>query len=281
MDNSKGKALLALEDGSVFWGVNIGYSGTVTGELVFNTSMTGYQEVITDPSYAGQVVTFTCPHIGNVGVNIEDMESRNVWVSGVVIKELSSYTSSWRASESFSQFLNRFNITVISDIDTRQITRILREKGTLKCCIMAKDIDVQRAITLAIQATTLSGADLTRVVSTKENYSWEEERCSLLKRKKNLLPRLPYHVVIYDFGVKYSILRRLADYGCRLTVLPANSKASEILALKPDGVILSNGPGDPSTCHVAIKNTRILLNYDIPILGICLGHQLLALACNG
>lgn len=280
MYKNKIKALLALEDGSVFSGISLGSKKTVVGELIFNTSMTGYQEVMTDPSYAGQVVAFTYPHIGNVGINIEDMESKQVWLSGIIIKEISNYTSNWRASESLEDFLYRFNVSGIADIDTRQITRILRNKGTQKCCIMHNDINVREAINLAQQSPSLDGKDMTSLVSTNKSYAWSEKSCSLKKRRDAIIKRKAYHIVVYDFGVKYSILRRLADRGCQITVVPSTVKASEILFLKPDGIVLSNGPGDPAACHEIIKNIRTLVKKNIPIFGVCLGHQLLGLACG-
>lgn len=279
MGNSKDNAVLALEDGSLFWGTKIGRCGIATGELVFNTSMTGYQEVLTDPSYAGQIVTFTYPHIGNVGINAEDMESDRAWVSGVVIKELSHTPSNWRSSESLEEFLKRFNVIGIANVDTRHITRVLRDCGTLKCCIMTKDINVENAVTLAKQAQSLNGVNMMLAVSTQKAYSWKEERNSLIKEEKTTT--YPYYIVVYDFGVKYSILRSLADYGCHITVVPATTAASKVLSLCPDGIILSNGPGDPSACFEAVKHIQSLLNHGTPILGICLGHQLLALALGG
>jgi len=261
-------ALLALADGNLFYGTSIGASGKTAGEVVFNTSMTGYQEILTDPSYTQQIITFTYPHIGNVGVNPEDMESNKVWASGLIIRELSPIVSNWRAQQSLNEFLKQHKIIGIADIDTRRLTQILRDKGVQNGCIVSEDLNPDSAIDMAKKFPSLTGQDLAKIVSTKQIIEW----------KQPLQPK--YHVVVYDFGVKYNILRMLTDRGCRLTVVPAQYSASDVLKLKPNGVLLSNGPGDPAACSYAIENIKILLENNIPLFGICLGFQLLALACG-
>ncbi|HDI3324636.1 TPA: glutamine-hydrolyzing carbamoyl-phosphate synthase small subunit [Vibrio cholerae] len=274
-------ALLVLEDGTVFRGVSIGADGISVGEVVFNTSMTGYQEILTDPSYSQQIVTLTYPHIGNTGTNSEDEESTAIHAQGLVIRDLPLIASNFRSEQSLSDYLKSQNIVGIADIDTRKLTRILREKGAQNGCIMAGDnLDEALALAKAKEFPGLKGMDLAKVVSTKEAYAWKQGSWTL----EGGLPEakadseLPYHVVAYDFGAKRNILRMLVDRGCRLTVVPAQTSAEEVLALNPDGVFLSNGPGDPEPCTYAIEATRVFLEKNIPVFGICLGHQILALA---
>ena len=270
-------ALLVLEDGTVFRGTAIGAEGVSVGEVVFNTSMTGYQEILTDPSYAEQMVTLTYPHIGNTGTNDEDEESAKVWAKGLIIRDLPLLASNFRNQRSLSQYLKDHNVLGIADIDTRKLTRILREKGAQNGCLMAGDIDEAKALELARSFPGLSGMDLAKEVTVKESYQWTEGSWQL-----GVGHRTPaeskFHVVAYDFGVKRNILRMLADRGCRLTVVPAQTPAADVLALNPDGIFLSNGPGDPAPCDYAIAAIKTFLETDIPVFGICLGHQLLALA---
>jgi carbamoyl-phosphate synthase small subunit len=276
-------ALLALGDGSLFRGESIGSIGQTTGEVVFNTALTGYQEILTDPSYARQIVTLTYPHIGNVGVNAEDEESSGIHAAGLVIRDLPPLLSNWRSEGSLEDYLVRHNIVAISGIDTRRLTRILREKGAQNGCIVAgNDIDEQAAVEAARGFPGLKGMDLAKEVTTGNPYEWAQGSWSL----KGGLPEaphpieenLPYHVVAYDYGVKRNILRMLVDRGCRLTVVPAKTPASKVLAMNPDGVFLSNGPGDPEPCDYAQDAIRELLEKEVPMFGICLGHQLLSLA---
>jgi len=276
-------ALLALEDGSIFHGKSIGDVGATVGEVVFNTAMTGYQEILTDPSYCQQIVTLTQPHIGNVGVNRDDEESDKVYASGLVIRDLSVLHSNWRAEGSLSNYLLRHGIVAISDIDTRKLTRILRDKGAQNGCIIAgEDLDEQRATQLAKDFPGLKGCDLAKVVTTAEPYEWVKGTWSLAPTsvKASTDKNLNWHVVAYDFGVKHNILRILSDSGCKVTVVPAITTAKEVLKEKPDGVFLSNGPGDPEPCDYAIESIRELLLSNMPIFGICLGHQLLSLAAG-
>lgn len=274
-------AILALADGSIFRGEAIGADGQTVGEVVFNTAMTGYQEILTDPSYAQQIVTLTYPHIGNTGTTPEDAESDRVWSAGLVIRDLPLVASNWRNKMSLDDYLKANNVVAIAGIDTRRLTRILREKGAQNGCIMAgDDISEEAAIAAARGFPGLKGMDLAKVVSVKEAYEW---RSSVWSLKTDSCPEiaaseLPYHVVAYDYGVKVNILRMLVERGCRVTVVPAQTPASEVLAYKPDGVFLSNGPGDPEPCDYAIKAIKEVLETDIPVFGICLGHQLLALA---
>lgn len=272
-------ALLVLEDGSVFKGIAIGADGQTAGEVVFNTAMTGYQEILTDPSYTNQIVTLTYPHIGNVGVNFEDQESTRVWAAGLIIRDLPLRYSNWRSQLSLSEYLTSQGVVGIADIDTRHLTRILREKGVMHGCIMAGKTDAQQALQAARDFPGLAGADLAKEVSTKEIYTWEEGSLPL-SRSAHAVNSRPYHVVAYDFGTKRNILRLLVDHGCRVTVVPAQTGADEVLALKPDGVFLSNGPGDPAACGYAVKAIEKIMAADIPVFGICLGHQLLGLACG-
>lgn len=272
-------AILALEDGSIFSGVSIGADGQTAGEVVFNTAITGYQEILTDPSYARQLVTLTYPHIGNTGINLQDNESTQVWASGLIIRELSPVVSNWRSQQSLSEFLKEKGIVAIAEIDTRRLTRILREKGALSGCIMAgTTISEASAFAQAKSFPGLKGMDLASVVSTDKIYEWNEGEWQPSTNDFSATVDKPYHVVAYDFGVKHNILRMLAQRGCRITVVPATTPASEVLVLQPDGVFLSNGPGDPEPCVYAIEAIQALLEANIPLFGICLGHQLLALA---
>ncbi|HEX4780005.1 MAG TPA: glutamine-hydrolyzing carbamoyl-phosphate synthase small subunit [Usitatibacter sp.] len=275
----KTPAVLVLADGSVFRGCSVGFLGTTTGEVVFNTAMTGYQEILTDPSYAGQVVTLTYPHIGNVGANPEDAESRSVYAAGLIIRDLPLVASSWRHKEDLSTYLKRNSIVAIADIDTRRLTRILRTKGAQNGCIHAGEIDEKAALAAARAAPSMAGQDLAKVVSASKAYDWNGSLWALGTGYKPDAPaRL--HVVAFDYGVKHNILRNLAERGCKVTVLPATAKAKEALALKPDGVFLSNGPGDPEPCTYAIEAIREIVGTGTPVFGICLGHQLLGLAAG-
>ncbi|KPU57650.1 carbamoyl-phosphate synthase, small subunit [Pseudomonas fluorescens] len=274
-------AILALADGSIFRGEAIGADGQTVGEVVFNTAMTGYQEILTDPSYAQQIVTLTYPHIGNTGTTPEDAESNRVWSAGLVIRDLPLVASNWRNTMSLSDYLKANNVVAIAGIDTRRLTRILREKGAQNGCIMAGDnISEEAAIAAAQGFPGLKGMDLAKVVSTKESYEWHSTVWDLKTDSHATLEasELPYHVVAYDYGVKVNILRMLVERGCRVTVVPAQTPAADVLALKPDGVFLSNGPGDPEPCDYAIQAIKDVLETEIPVFGICLGHQLLALA---
>ena len=272
------QALLALEDGTLFSGVAIGAEGRAVGEVVFNTSITGYQEILTDPSYARQIVTLTYPHIGNVGINPEDVESAGLYASGLVVKDVPARFSNWRSRQSLSDYLKTHNVIGIAGLDTRKLTRILRDKGAQRGCIMAgPELDPQAALAAAQAFPGLQGMDLAREVTVREAFPWTEGSWTL--EHGYTQPADPrFHVVAYDFGVKRNILRLLADRGCRLTVVPATTPAQDVLKLKPDGVFLSNGPGDPEPCDYAIRAIRELLDLRIPIFGICLGHQLLGLA---
>jgi carbamoyl-phosphate synthase small subunit len=274
-------AILVLADGSVFHGTSIGVAGETVGEVVFNTSMTGYQEMLTDPSYTQQILTLTYPHIGNTGCNPGDQESTRVYAAGLVIRDLPLTYSNWRATESLADYLQRQKIVAIADIDTRKLTGILREKGAQNGCILAGDnLDKKLALEKARAFPGLSGMDLAQVVSTTRNYESTTGTWCLHTNdfKKYSANELPYHVVAYDYGIKQNILRILADHGCRITVVPAKTTAREALALKPDGIFLSNGPGDPAPCDYAITATQEFLKEGIPLFGICLGHQILGLA---
>ncbi|HYP68047.1 MAG TPA: glutamine-hydrolyzing carbamoyl-phosphate synthase small subunit [Thiobacillaceae bacterium] len=270
-------ALLALADGSVFRGLSIGADGMTTGEVVFNTALTGYQEILTDPSYSRQIVTLTYPHIGNYGVNAEDVESERIHVAGLVVRDVPRLYSSFRASQSLRAYLLDQSIVAIADIDTRRLTRILRETGAQNGCIMAGRIDEAEALAQARAFPGLAGMDLAQVVTCEQAHEWEEGEWTLGKgyaaRDHNR-----FHVVAYDYGVKRNILRMLASRGCRLTVVPAKTAAADVLAMNPDGVFLSNGPGDPEPCDYAITAIRDIVGRGVPTFGICLGHQLLALA---
>ena len=271
-------AVLALADGTVFRGRAIGADGMASGEVVFNTAITGYQEILTDPSYCRQIVTLTHPHIGNTGVNREDEESARIYASGLVIRDLPARMSNWRAEQTLPEYLKRHGIVAIADIDTRRLTRILREEGAQRGAVMAGQIDEQEAVDQARAFPGLGGMDLAKVVTTADPYVWTEGGWELGKGYRESADAL-FHVVAYDYGIKRNILRMLADRGCRMTVLPAQASAKKALALKPDGIFLSNGPGDPEPCDYAIKAIRELLESTrIPVFGICLGHQLMGLA---
>jgi carbamoyl-phosphate synthase small subunit len=270
-------AILVLTDGTVFKGISIGASGHTVGEVVFNTSMTGYQEILTDPSYTEQIVTLTYPHIGSYGTNDEDVESGKVYASGLIIRNLPLLHSNFRSKQNLSDYLKANNIVAIADIDTRALTRVLREKGAQAGCIMAGDIDETKALALAKGFPGLAGMDLAKVVSVKSAYEYTEGEWELGKGYSKL-ENPKFHVVAFDYGVKRNILRMLVSRGCKVTVLPAQSTAEEALSYKPDGIFLSNGPGDPEPCDYAIQAIKTLVDTDIPTFGICLGHQLLALA---
>lgn len=277
-------AVIALDDGTVFHGRAVGIEGQIVGEVCFNTAMSGYQEICTDPSYARQLVTLTCPHIGNVGANPLDSESDGVKLAGLVVRDLPVRVSNWRARETLPEYLVRNNVVAIAGVDSRRLTRHIRERGACNGCIMTGDGDAQSAVAAARSFPGLQGMDLASVVTTRERYEWRLGSWSLDCAEREPAPRrddeLPWHVVAYDYGIKRNILRRLVDHGCRLTVVPAKTSADEVMALHPDGVFLSNGPGDPQACTYAIDAIRELLAVGIPIFGICLGHQLLALACG-
>ncbi len=269
-------AILVLADGTVFRGISIGADGASAGEVVFNTSMTGYQEILTDPSYCKQIVTLTCPHIGNVGINPEDVESRQVFASGLVIRDLSQTVSNWRSTQTLPEFLKANKVVAIADIDTRKLTRILREKGAQNGCI-ATGTDEAAALTAARSFAGLAGMDLAQEVSCAQPYNWTQREWDLKSGYADI-EKTKYHVVAYDFGVKRNILRKLAERGCKVTVVPAKTSAAEVKKLNPDGVFLSNGPGDPEPCDYAIAATQQFLKDGMPLFGICLGHQILGLA---
>jgi carbamoyl-phosphate synthase small subunit len=284
-------AILALADGTVFVGNSIGASGSTTGEVVFNTSMTGYQEILTDPSYCQQLVTLTYPHIGNYGVNSQDVEAARVHAAGLIIKDLPSVMSNFRADKTLSEYLVQQNTVAISNLDTRQLTRHLRSNGAQNGCILALSPGelvtqalTDKALEMAKKAPEMSGADLARVVTTQDSYEWTETEWQLSHSQLNGAPGYgtqlapKFHVVAYDFGVKFNILRMLAERGCRITVVPAETSAEDVLKYKPDGIFLSNGPGDPQPCDYAIESTAELIELGIPTFGICLGHQIMALA---
>lgn len=277
-NESKRPAVLVLEDGSVFRGYSIGADGMSVGEVVFNTAMTGYQEVLTDPSYAEQIVTLTYPHIGNVGTNLEDEECSRIWAKGLVIRDLSIVASNFRSTETLDDYLRRNNVVGIADIDTRRLTRILREKGAQNGCLMAGTIDEEQALEAARGFAGLKGMDLAKQVTTPEPYSWNDGTWELGKGFSPPSKGTSFRVVAYDYGAKRNILRMLAARGCELLVVPATMPAEEVLALEPDGVFLSNGPGDPEPCDYAIKAISTIVDRGVPVFGICLGHQLLALA---
>ncbi|MBE2895131.1 glutamine-hydrolyzing carbamoyl-phosphate synthase small subunit [Spirabiliibacterium falconis] len=273
-------AILVLADGSVFHGTAIGHLGVSVGEVVFNTAMTGYQEILTDPSYTKQLVTLTYPHIGNTGTNDEDTESNHVYASGLIIRDLPLIHSNFRATQSLSDYLKTNNVVAIADIDTRRLTRLLRDKGAQAGCIMAGEVDEQKALELAKSFGSMAGKDLAKEVSCAKPYEWTQGQWALGQGFSQPLGAR-FHVVAYDFGVKHNILRMLAERGCRITVVPAQTPASTVLAYNPDGIFLSNGPGDPEPCEYAIENIKTLLNSKKPLFGICLGHQLLALSVGG
>ena len=273
-------ALLVLEDGSIFRGRAIGANGQAVGEVVFNTSMTGYQEILTDPSYARQIITLTYPHIGNTGTNAEDVESAQVFAAGLVIRDLPLLASNFRNELAFDAFLRQRNVVAIADMDTRRLTRLLRTKGALTGCILAgSDLQAARAQKIAEEFPGLSGMDLAKEVSCNKPYAWEGSTWALGAGYRQMSSDdFKYHVVAYDFGVKHNILRMLVERACRVTVVPAQTPAADVLALNPDGVFLSNGPGDPEPCDYAIQAIAEILKTDLPVFGICLGHQLLCLA---
>jgi len=270
-------AILALEDGTVFEGVSVGAPGLSVGEVVFNTAITGYQEILTDPSYARQLVTLTYPHVGNTGVTDQDDEARQVWASGLIVRDVPRRPSNWRSQIALPQWLADRGVVAIADIDTRKLTRLLRDTGAQNGALMAGDIDVEKALEAARKFPGLKGMDLAKEVCTRERYEWSEGQLDL-DRNAFVSAEPRFHVVAYDFGVKLNILRMLAERGCRITVVPAQTPAAEVLALKPDGVFLSNGPGDPEPCDYAIAAIKQFIAAKIPTFGICLGHQLLGLA---
>ncbi|MDD7545425.1 glutamine-hydrolyzing carbamoyl-phosphate synthase small subunit [Actinobacillus porcinus] len=273
-------AILVLADGSVFHGTSIGATGHTIGEVVFNTSMTGYQEILTDPSYFRQIVTLTYPHIGNTGTNLEDLESDGVYAAGLIIRDLPKLHSNFRSNQSLSEYLKENNVVAIADIDTRRLTRILRDKGAQAGCIMTGNIDEKKALELALSFGSMAGKDLAQEVTTKETYQWTQGEWQLGKGYvETTAPE--FNIVAYDFGVKRNILRMLAQRGCHITVVPAKTPAKEVLALNPDGIFLSNGPGDPEPCDYAINAIKDILATKKPVFGICLGHQLLGLASGG
>ena len=277
------KALLALADGSLFWGQAIGVSGESIGECVFNTAMSGYQEILTDPSYSRQIVTLTYPHIGNTGVCLGDEESTQVHAAGLVIRDLPLVASNWRSEMSLSEYLEKHKVVAIADIDTRRLTRILREKGAQNACIVAgENVDENHAIDKAKAFAGLKGMDLAKEVTTEKSFEWTQGSWEIESNTHTQVEGkdLPHHVVAYDFGIKRNILNMLVDRGCKVTVVPAKTPAADVLAMSPDGVFLSNGPGDPEPCDYAIAAIKEVLETDTPVFGICLGHQLLALACG-
>ncbi len=273
-------AVLVLADGSVFKGISIGADGHGCGEVVFNTAMTGYQEILTDPSYMGQMVTLTYPHIGNTGTNAEDAESTKTYASGLIIRDLPALASNWRMSETLPDYLRRNGVVAIAEIDTRRLTRLTREKGAQNGCILVGSHDaaaISKAHQLAKAAPSMTGLDLAKVVSCDKPYTWRDSTWTLEGGIRTHTDG-KFHVAAFDYGIKHNILRMLADRGCKVTVLPAKASAADALALKPDGIFLSNGPGDPEPCDYAIRAIRELIAKDLPVFGICLGHQLLGLA---
>lgn len=272
-------AILALADGTIFRGVSIGAPGHTVAEVVFNTAMTGYQEILTDPSYSGQIVTLTYPHIGNTGVNAEDVESNRVYAAGLVVRDCPARVSNFRSTQSLPDYLTEQGIVAISGIDTRKLTRILREKGAQGACIFVGS-DAERAVELALGFPGMAGQDLAKVVSIKESTGWTEGTWQL-EGGFTSPDQSKFHVVAYDYGVKSNILRLLADRGCRITLVPAQTSAEDVFKLNPDGVFLSNGPGDPEPCDYAIDATRAFLDKKLPVFGICLGHQIMGLAVGG
>ena len=274
-------ALLALEDGSVFHGHAVGATGETVGEVVFNTAMTGYQEILTDPSYSRQIVTLTYPHVGNTGVNAQDVESTGVHAAGLIVRDVPRRASSWRSSESLPDYLRRHGTVAIAGVDTRRLTRILRDKGALGGCIVAGErIDIEAALAKARAFPGLNGMDLAKLVSTRQPYAWSQGSYDLDSASFRQ-PAARFKVVAYDFGIKLNILRLLAEQGCEVTVVPAQTPSAQVLAMQPDGVFLSNGPGDPAACDYAIDAVRELLEARVPLFGICLGHQLMGLALGG
>nr|WP_221194549.1 glutamine-hydrolyzing carbamoyl-phosphate synthase small subunit [Xanthomonas cannabis] len=272
-------AILVLEDGTVFEGESVGANGLSVGEVVFNTAMTGYQEVLTDPSYARQMVTLTYPHIGNTGFTDQDDEARKIWAAGLIVRDVPRRPSNWRSQVALPEWLQARGVVAISGIDTRKLTRLLREKGAQNGALMAGEIDIEKALEAARKFPGLKGMDLAKVVSTETSYSWQEGSLDL-NSDTFVRAELKHKVVAYDYGVKLNILRMLADRGCDVTVVPARTPVAEVLALQPDGVFLSNGPGDPEPCDYAIDAIKELVAQKVPTFGICLGHQLLALAAG-
>ena len=270
-------AILALEDGTIFEGISAGAPGLSVGEVVFNTAITGYQEILTDPSYARQIVTLTYPHVGNTGMTEQDDEASQVWASGLIVRNVPRRPSNWRSQVSMPEWLARRGIVAISDIDTRKLTRLLRDTGAQNGALMAGDIDVDKALEAARKFPGLKGMDLAKVVTTPTAYEWHDGQLDL---DNNVFVHADpkFHVVAYDFGVKHNILRMLAERGCRVSVVPAQTSAADVLAMNPDGVFLSNGPGDPEPCDYAINAIREFVDRKVPTFGICLGHQLLGLA---
>ena len=275
-------ALLALEDGSLFYGTSIGYAAQSIGEVVFNTAMTGYQEILSDPSYAQQMVTLTYPHIGNTGTTEEDQESNAIFATGLIIRDLPLLESNWRSEQSLQNYLETNKVTAIAELDTRRLTRILRDKGAQNGCIVVADsadeLDADAALTAARAFAGLKGMDLAQEVSVTEPYEWYESTWELGTGHTTPEQDAQFHVVAYDYGIKKNILRMLTDRGCRMTVVPAKTPAADVLAMNPDGVFLSNGPGDPEPCTYAIESIKTILEQQVPVFGICLGHQLLGLA---
>ncbi|HEX9922527.1 MAG TPA: glutamine-hydrolyzing carbamoyl-phosphate synthase small subunit, partial [Anaerolineae bacterium] len=280
-------ATLALADGTIFQGQGFGAPVTITGEVVFNTSMTGYQEILTDPSYCGQIVTMTCPHIGNVGVNADDVEAGQPWAAGLIVREVSRRVSNWRASQSLPDYLKQHNLPGLTEIDTRALVRHIRSKGAMMAAVSADEaLSPDDLVELARTAPSMEGLDLVKAVTCPEPYHWEAGIIPDWQAAQNRKSQIPnpksFHVVAYDFGIKHNILRHLTDAGCRVTVVPAMTPADEVLAMQPDGVFLSNGPGDPAAVTYAIAAAQKLIEErDLPIFGICLGHQILGLALGG
>ncbi|MCQ3980221.1 MAG: carbamoyl phosphate synthase small subunit [Anaerolineae bacterium] len=274
---------MALADGAIFHGQSFGAPATITGEIVFNTSMTGYQEILTDPSYYGQIVTMTCPHIGNVGINSEDEEANRPWASGLIVREVSRRVSNWRASQSLPDYLRQHNLPGLTEVDTRALVRHIRSQGAMMAALSSDDrLSPDDLVDLARAAPPMDGLDLAKEVTCPEPYHWEEGITTEWQTGKPYhVSRITYHVVAYDFGIKHNILRLLTDAGCRVTVVPATTSAQGVLAMKPDGIFLSNGPGDPAAVTYAIAATRELIDSNLPIFGICLGHQILGLAFGG
>ncbi len=279
--NGRKPAILSLADGSLFFGYAIGAEGQTVGEVIFNTTLTSYQEILTDPSYAEQIITLTYPHIGNVGVNTDDQESHRIWAAGLIIRELSPIVSNWRAEQSLENYLKSEGIVAIAGIDTRRLVRLIREQGALNGCIIAgEDVDADRALASARAYPGLKGKDLAQTASTIRMQTWIE-RTLALEGSQKIIQKDNHHIVVYDYGLKRQILRLLVDHGCSVTVVPAQTPIKEVLNLNPSGIVLSNGPGDPSACDYAIAAIQEILENGIPLLGICFGFQLLALACGG
>lgn len=276
-------AMLALADGTIFRGRSFGAPVTITGEIVFNTSMTGYQEILTDPSYYGQIVTMTCPHIGNVGINPEDVEANRPWASGLIVREVSRRVSNWRASQSLPDYLRQHNLPGLTEVDTRALVRHIRSQGAMMAALSSDErLSSADLVDLARAAPPMDGLDLVKAVTCPEPYHWEEGVVAEWQTETTFnIQRSTFHVIAYDFGIKHNILRLLTDAGCRVTVVPAMTPAEEVLAMHPDGIFLSNGPGDPAAVIYAIEATRELIDAGLPIFGICLGHQILGLAFGG